>query len=67
MLDGRLLEHTLATCLAIGTAQDDLASAWAFLGPVQRVYELAGTVEADVQRSGTQARPEPGGGCRWSR
>ena len=52
LLDDRLLEHALAPGLALGAAQHDSPVARAFLGPVQRICELAGAVEADVQRIG---------------
>ena len=48
-LHGRLLEDALAAGLALGAAQHDAPVARALLGPVQRIDELAGAVEADVQ------------------
>src|SRR5665213_2830780 len=51
-LDGRLAEDTLAPGLALGTAQDDAPVPRSFLNPVQRIGQLAGAVEADVQGLG---------------
>ena len=53
LLDDRLLEDSLAPRLALGATQHDSPVPRAFLDPVQRICELAGAVEADVQRIGS--------------
>ena len=53
LLDDALLEDALAACLALGATQHDPPVARPFLGPVERIRELAGAVKADVQRIGS--------------
>ncbi len=50
--DGGLVEHALAPGLALRAAQHDAPVPRSFLGPVERVDQLARTVEADVQLTG---------------
>ena len=50
--DGGLVEDALAAGLALRAAQHDPPVAGAFLGPVERVDQLARAVEADVQLAG---------------
>jgi hypothetical protein len=52
LLYGCLLEHAFAAGLAFGAAQDDSPVPRSFLDPIQRVHEIPGAVEADVQGIG---------------